>query len=333
MKEIYFLVILFFAITFVQAQKNLYETIEANGKTMVYEEFGRMKANQDGTYSFNDAPGTKINIEVVKLASGVPIGFKTTKAGTNEKHLSITEMSDFYRVDSYPNVLSIKGKRSHDGYIMVDDILFRVKNINSDSFRIVRIFAKVKKESKSTQKKKKKGGFMSRMKNKMKVERGIKAIANTPTLKYVKSLKLREILSDYIKAMRAKQKVPKASKDKADIAKIIKARKAKNDEIRRYNDSVKATPAYARIRQNERNYQAAQKKNNVKLRNTSNRTIYVGRSGSYNPGTKVSAGGTANWDCSRSAYIQTVSSSGAYKSTTTLVYHKNSGCGSTVTIR
>ena len=331
MKKIYLLVILFFVVTFTQAQKNLYETIQANGKTTVYEEFGKMKENKDGTYSFNDAPGTKINIEIVKLASGVPIGFKTTKAGTNKKHVLVTEMSDFYRVDDYPNVMSIKGKRSDDGYIMVDDILFRVNNINSDSFNIVRIFAEIKKGSQTP--KKKKGGFMSRMKNKMKAERGIKTIAKTPTLKYVKSLKLREILSDYMKAMRAKQKTPKTSKDKADIAKIIKARKAKNDRIRRFNDSVKATPAYAKIRQNERNYQAAQKRNNVKLRNTSNRTIYVGKSGSNNPGTKVNAGGTANWDCSRSAYIQTISSSGAYKSTTRLVYRKDSGCGSTVTIR
>ena len=88
--------------------------------------------------------------------------------------------------------------------------------------------------------------------------------------------------------------------------------------------------------QNERNYQGAKKQNKVTLRNSSGSDIYVGTSGSRNPGTKINAGGTALWDCSRDAYLQTITKSGgsnSYSSTSRRVYSANSSCGGSVTVK
>ena len=117
------------------------------------------------------------------------------------------------------------------------------------------------------------------------------------------------------------------------------AEKAKRDaewaEAKKYNDSVKATPEWQDLQrrkaQNEANYQASKSRNTVTLRNNSGSDIYVGKSGSSNPGTRISAGGTADWDCERSAYIQTINN-GAYKSTNRKVYNANSGCGKTLNV-
>lgn len=176
------LIILLFAVTIVQAQKNFYEAIKANGETAVYEGFSGFEANGDGTYNFlSSSPA--VNITVTKLTTGQPVGFVATPISEDYGGFSETELSDYGRVDSYPNVISIKHDYTDDGYMMIDDLLFKVDNISDNGVpkfnNVMAIYVMIKergeaKEKEVTVKKKtkKKGGFMARMKAKIESSSG-----------------------------------------------------------------------------------------------------------------------------------------------------------------
>ena len=342
MKKIMITVALIFTATIAQAQKNLYEAIEANGETATYEGFSGISINDDGTIGIVRGKPA-VTIIVTKLAAGQPVGFEATPVSENYGGFGMSEISDYGRVDSYPNVMTIKNthKRGLDGYMVIDDMLFEISYIPSNGIPkvedVTAVYVMVKdrtgEKEDSGKKKKKKGGFLGRMKAKLE------SSGQSPTYKYIQTVNIKKIFNEYVTAMKAKQASPKTSKDKTDIAKIKRAREAGDEEIKRYNDSIKATPEYKdlqrRKKQNEANYQASKSKNTVTLRNNSSSEIYVGTDGSDNPGTRVSAGGTASWDCGRDAYLQIITKSGgsnAYSSTKTKVYRSNSGCGSTINI-
>ncbi|WP_092466705.1 hypothetical protein [Winogradskyella thalassocola] len=342
MKKIMITVALIFTATIAQAQKTFYEALEANGETATYEGFSGISINDDGTIAIVSGKPA-VTITVKKLATGQPVGFEANPVSESYGGFGMSEISDYGRVDSYPNVMTIKNihKRGLDGYMVIDDLLFKISYIPSEGVpevkNVTAVYAMVKDRSEakedSGKKKKKKGGFLGRMKAKLE------ATGQSPTYKYIQTVNIEKIFNDYVTAMKAKQASPITAQDKADIAKIKRAREAGDEEIKRYNDSIKATPEYKdlqrRIKQNEANYQASELKNTVTLRNNSNHEIYVGRAGSSNPGTRISAGGTARWSCDQDAYLQKITKSGgshAYDSTNVQVYRKNSGCGNTVSI-
>ena len=335
--------LLLFVVSITQAQKNLYEALEANGENATYEGFTGKTANGDGTYSFTSGkPAVKVS--VTKLPTGQPVGFSGSPVTESYGAIGMSEISDYERVDSYPNVMTIKHthKRGMNGYMVIDDLIFDISYIPNEglpkveNISAIYVLVKDRTEAKedSGKKKKKKGGFLAKMKAKLE------ATGQSETYKYIQTVNIDKKFNDYVAAMKAKQATPKTTKDKTDIAKIKRTREAGDEEIKRYNDSIKATPEYKdlqrRIKQNEANYQASELKNTVTLRNTSNHEIYVGRAGSSNPGTRISAGGTARWNCDTDAYLQKITKSGgsnAYDSTDVQVYRKNSGCGNTVNVK
>jgi hypothetical protein len=333
--------LLFFVLTITHAQKSFYEAIEANGETATYEGFAGKSANGDGTYNFVRGKPA-VTITVTKLSSGQPVGFVAKPVSADYGGFKETEISDYGRVDSYPNVMSIKHNRTNDGYIMIDDMLFVVNNIPDNgvpklvNVTAVYVMVKDRTEGKGDtgKKKKKKGGFFKRMKSKLE------STGQSETFKYIKTLNIEKIFNDYVTAMKAKQSSPLTSKDRADIAKILRAREAGDEEIKRYNDSIKATPEYKDLQRrkklNEENYQAAKAQNYVTLRNNSSTTIYVAKSNSSNRGTEIRSGSTATWNCDQDAYLQKSTKSGgsiAYSSTNIKVYSgSKSGCGKTINI-
>ena len=339
MKKIMITVALIFTATIAQAQKTFYEALEANGETAIYEGFSGISINDDGTIGIVSGKPA-VTITVKKLATGQPVGFEANPISESYGGFGMSEISDYGRVDSYPNVMTIKNihKRGLDGYMVIDDLLFKISYIPSNGVPkvedVTAVYVMVKDRTEAKEDSgKKKGGFLGRMKAKLE------ATGQSPTYKYIQTVNIEKIFNDYVTAMKAKQASPITAQDKTDIAKIKRAREAGDEEIKRYNDSIKATPEYKdlqrRIKQNEANYQASELKNTVTLRNNSNHEIYVGRAGSSNPGTRISAGGTARWSCDQDAYLQKITKSGgnnAYDSTNVQVYRKNSGCGNTVSI-
>lgn len=320
-----------------QAQKSFFEALEANGENAIYEGFTDISPNGGGTCNFaRSLPKIKVNI--LRIGNGIHVGFVGKPVAKDWGEIGETELSDYGRMDSYPLAMSMKHTYTKEGYVIVDDIIFVLDKISDNELpsvnHITKIYALVKNGKTTAKKKKKKGGFLARMKKKLN------STGLSPTHKYLKSVNLVEKFTNYVKAMQAKQAAyTLTAKDKSDMAKIKAARNAGDAEIKRYNDSIKATPEYKdlqrRIKQNEENYQGAKARNKVTLRNNTGRTIYIGKSGSRNRGTRIDSGSTATWSCDTNAYLQIETKSGGssnYSTTNKKVYSANSGCGSTIAI-
>ena len=252
MNKMILVVIMLFAVTITQAQKNFYQAIETNGATATYEGFAGMTAQGDGTYSFDRSAAT-INLTVKKIPTGQPVGFNAKSLSEDYRSFSETEISDYGRVDSYPNVMSIKHTYTDDGYMMIDDLLFAIDNIPDNGApkmqNITAIYVMVKdraesskKEETGKKKKKKLGGLMNKVKSKLE------GVGRTPTYKYISSVNIDKLFNDYVAAMKKKQASPITAKDRADIAQIKRTRAAGDEEIRMYNDSIKATPEYKKLK-------------------------------------------------------------------------------------
>jgi hypothetical protein len=337
------LLLLLFAVTIVQAQKNFYEAIKANGETAVYEGFSVFEANGDGTYNFlSSSPA--VNITVTKLTTGQPVGFVATPVSEDYGGFSETEISDYGRVDSYPNVISIKHDYTDDGYMMIDDLLFKVDNISDNGVpkfnNVMAIYVMVKergeaKEKEVTVKKKtkKKGGFMARMKAKIE---SASSGARTPAYRYIKTVKIEQMFNEYITAMKSKQATALTAKDKADIARIKRTREAGDEEIKRYNDSIRATPEYAKLKAHQARMAQMDKndvKNEVTVYNKTGKDIYFVKESARNP-TKISSGSSVKLDCSKDYYYTYDANDGIYggRSNHSKLYSSNSGCGNSVTV-
>jgi len=250
----------------------------------------------------------------------------------------MTELSDYGRMDYYPLAMNMKHTYTNDGYIVVDDMIFKVDNIPNEGLptfkNVTAVYVLVKDRQNNTNDekkgKKKKGGLLSKMKKK------INGAGSRTTLKYLKSVNLEKKFIDYVTAMKAKQDAyTLTSKDKGDILAIKAARKVGNDEITKYNDSIRKTPEYKKLKEHQARMERMESNNIVMLKNNTGRTIYVGVSGSRNRGTKINPGDTARWDCAKEAYLQSETTSGgstAYQSTSRKVYSSNAGCGNTISI-
>lgn len=333
------------------SQNNLFDNISTEHQ---YTEYSSVKASgRNGKYVIkNKYAIVKFHKEYLPTGEGYKIEIIVDNEGEHKGKsrylLDATTEGVVCKGQPYESLLTTPSpKRS---FVAIDDYVFVLWGAEKDgvSFtKIDRVFIKnVAEEPKSDGKKKKKKKFS--FKDKLKALKAAKTGGAFfgPEHSALQSQNIDKMITDYLVAMKAKQdaRTPaelkkennvKAAK-KRQIAKDAQAEKDEWAEAKRYNDSVKATPEYKdlerRKRQNELNYQSAQKRDVVTLRNNSSRAIYVGTSGSRNPGTKIPAGGTASWSCSKDAYIQTISSGGAYKSTNTKVYTKNSGCGKIINI-
>lgn len=337
MKKTILAVMVLFTVTIVQAQNNFYETIEANGETAIYEGFTGGSYNGDGTFDFaRRKPSVKLTVD--KLPTGQYVGFKATPVSERYGGFSETEISDYGKVDNYPNVMTIKHDYTDDGYMMVDDLLFVVDNISDNGVpkieNVTAIYVMVKDRTSTNEqtgkKKKKKGGFMSRMKAKVASASG--GGTRTPTYKYIKTVNIVKKFNDYVTAMKAKQAKPLTTKDKADIAKIKRAREAGDEEIKHYNDSIKATPEYQKMKAHQKRMEQMDNntaKKSVTIHNRTRKDIYIYKEGSRN-GTRINVNSSIKVNCSFNYTYKYDSNSGG---TGSACYNANTGCGKSVTIK
>ena len=345
------LTILLFVATITVAQNSLFKNISTTDQYTEY--YSVRDKDGDGIYEIKErrfivkfktdylATGEGYKIEAI-VDEGKSKGFLVKSLDATQKGVDCIGYP-------YESLLS----DSDISYVAIDDYVFLLYGLKDDgvTFKsITKVFikkdAKAPVETKKT-KKKKKFSFKKTFKKLQKMRSGGIGGNYGDAHKALQKLNLNEMITDYLVAMKAKQdgrtsaeKQQVAKNFKKGKAKVVQAKKDEWAEAKRYNDSVKATPEWKDLQrrkaQNERNYQGAKKKNKVTLRNNSSRDIYVGTSGSRNPGTKIRAGGTALWDCSRDAYLQTITKSGgsnAYSSTSQKVYRANAGCGKTINVR
>lgn len=357
MKQLILAVVLLIT-TVTQAQNSFFENISETDTYNVYSEISK---NGDGTFK-----ATKKH-EAVKfkkeyLPTGEGYKFTTIlqegpKKGENDFTIDISDKKIECKGYPYESVISGEDWGYRYYYVSIGDYVFNLEGVSTKyaTFKgISTVYMKAGKPvkagaEKEKEKTKKKNSFFSKMKALKKQALGSVGSFG-PEYKEFKNKNMDKIITDYLVAMLAKQNGRTAKQKQSDtnVANLAKnkmtkekaARDASYAEAKRYNDSVKATPEWQekdrRIKLNRANYEGAQKASVVTLRNTSGSAIYVGRSGSVNRGTEIPAGGTGKWDCDADAYIQRHTIEGgsnAYRSTSTKVYSKNSGCGNTITVR
>lgn len=349
MKKIILIITLFLVTTIAFSQNNLFDNISTAHQ---YTEYSSVKkSGNSGKYIIkNKYAIVKFHKEYLPTGEGYRIKIIVDNEGDHKGKsrylLDATTEGFVCKGQPYESLLTTPSpKRS---FVAIDDYVFVLWGAEKDgvSFtKIDRVF--IKNEATETKSEGKKNKKKFSFKEKLLALKAAKAGGGNfgPEHKDLQSKNIDKFITDYLVAMKAKQddRTPAELKieqnfkiaKKKKIASDNKAEKNEWAEAKRYNDSVKATPEYKdlqrRKRQNELNYQSAQKRDMVTLRNNSSSTIYVGKNGSRNPGTKISAGGTAKWSCGQDAYIQIVSG-GAYKSTNKRVYSKNTGCGNTLSI-
>lgn len=310
-------------------QQGLYQTIEANGEGAEYQKFGGKDDLGNGNYLMGFSKGF-VTIKIRRLPSGTPIGIEATNVETGKKEFNLSELSDYSRVDSYPHAINIKHTYTKKGYVIIDDILFEFTKIRDNGIlqmKDVWSFYVLKKDRNTSKgKKKKKKGFFSKMKSKM--------VGLKPEHEYVKGLNLDKMLSDYVTNMKAKQTSYKlTTKDRKEIAEIKRTREKGDEEIKRYNDSVIATPEHQRMLKHRREMDAMKKESGgskVTIKNNSRSQVIICYSSGPVAG-KINAGSSTKFNCTDDLYIGYKSGS-SYKRSNTKVYSKNSNCGGTVNV-
>lgn len=336
------------------AQNNLFNNIST---TDYYQEYKSLvDTDGDGVYDITDRGSVvKFNLKHLPTGEGYAIS-GISELGNNKGDLimSSNAVADNFECAGYPFESYIKYTKNNDALVAITNYVFFIKNISQDgqSFKSVnRVYINIGKNPKNALKRPKMSSMqmvkMLTSRRSGKVEKP--KIDFGAEHKALQGKNIDKMITDYLVTMKAKQqsrtalqkqsdtKILKAKKDaitaKKDAKKAEKAaRDAEWAEAKRYNDSVKATPEWQekdrRIKQNEANYQAAQKANKVTLRNTSGRTINVCPQGMNSHDIEISAGGTGKWDCDTDGYLQVNG-----KATNIKVYSKNTGCGNTINIR
>ena len=337
MKKIIFVITIFITtITF--AQKNLFSNVSTTDQYQRF--FSVQDKDGDGVYEIKDRDLiVKFNLKTLASGEGYRIEAVIDAGSSKGKTLKKMDAVNGYSTCAgYPFESYIRNRPSKSAFVAIGDYVFDLYKMSENGISyggIATVFIKVDNQN-TTGGKKKKKSFREKM-------RALKnAASKNPSYgaahKALQSKNLDKLITDYLTVMKAKQDARSSTEKKKDNNIKIAKSKGAND-IKRYNDSVKATPKYKdlqrRIKQNEANYQAAQKANVVTLRNNSGSSIYVGKSGSVNRGTEIPAGRTGKWDCKYDAFIQRHTIEGgsnAYRSTKTKVYKANSGCGNTINI-
>lgn len=336
MKQVYLLITLLLLPFTIQAQQNFFEALENNGDGATYRGFGALVAKGDGTYNFK-TDYLPVKIELERTPSGIPVGFEARFISEDKRAFRETELSDYGTIDNYIHPISIKHRYTKEGYVVIDDLLFRLDKIYDGSFPSIENVASVyvlEKDRKATTTteapKKKKGGFLSRMKAKIKTAK-ISSAASNPTYKYLTSLNLDKKFNDYIAAMKLKQAIPLTAKDNAKIADIKRAKTMEEEEIKRYNDSIRATPEYKRLKEHQARMKAMDEVNaltTVTIINRTGKDIYVFEEGSSNA-SKITNSSSLKVPCTKNYYYNFNPNSSNKSS----CYSANSACNYSITIK
>lgn len=332
------------------AQSTFFETIEKNGEDAVYQEYYTVGVNDKGK-QYIDGKRYEVTMKPIEY-NDVKVGFDMVKVedGKNLNGFNPTR-DDYEELIGYPNTSHLLHTRKNTGFVAIDDYIFELTRMTDDglSFKSIETIF-IRKGSgtvanKEAKPKKKKSKFLKKLGSAalaVATNGQVGSIESAgPDLKKAMSIDLKQMVKDYLKAMKSKQNsYTQSPKDKAEIAMIKKSVKDHHIKIKKYNDSVWRTPEYQKILENNRRAAGNAKTNRVTLKNNSGRTIYIATKGlgmgSDNRGTELQNGhSTSSWDCHKSAYLQTRTKNGgsnSFKTTSVKVYSANSKCGGTVII-
>ena len=334
MKKIIVSIVLVLIATITQAQNSLFNNISTTDQYQeywsVYDEKG------DGVYTATQkrflvtfqteylATGEGYQIEVIIESEGV------NKGGAQHRY---DATDNYYLASGYPYESILKHKYKKTGFVSIGDYVLLLSGISDDgtSFEgIEKIYIKKgaatpSKEAAEAEKvekpKKKKMSFKERI---MALKTKATGVVNSN--KGVKIKDLRKNIIAYLVAMKAKQDARTSAELKGD-KNIISARERGDADIKKYNDSIKATPEYKKTMAFHKRRDGEQ----VTIYNETGRTIYVfDKGGTKFMTTEVWNHGSTKVECDED-YVYSFTEKGSDAGIS--CYTANTACGSSVTVK
>ncbi len=243
------------------AQETLFENIRSKGENPVYIEFEGVRVLSDGEQSVGlsaqrvgkyDEP-QEVIVKILNhegIDSGIAI---IDKDGNGESGSEIIE--DYTKgsqtFTGFPNTYIAYDKRSNDGYVAVGNYLFYIRNFSSrtefrDISKVYVLKGTAPNGEKYKTKKKKKGfgKFLDKVKDKAVNGNMGPDPRKMSEYKAISKENVRQLITDYLKAMRAKQEIyTLTAKNKADLAKLDEAGAAYQKWVKNKNDAYWKSPA------------------------------------------------------------------------------------------
>jgi len=333
MKKI-ILALAFLVTTVTIAQNSLFNSISEDDQ---YQEYLKVwDEDGDGFYKISDKRYvTKFKKEYLPTGEGYKISSTVVEGEKKGKDIMSLNAADrYYTCSGYPYETVIKHKYDKDGVVAIGDYIFVLSSISADgtSFKYIDdVFIKIDKSTvtKSAGAKKKKMSFKEKLKA---LKNAANGTANYgPEHKALESKNLKKMITDYLVVMKAKQNA-RTAKQKQGDKNIVAARERGENEIKRYNDSIKATPKYQKMKAHQARMEQMDKNNGAKTVTINNRTgkdIYIYKEGARN-GTRINVNSSTKVDCSSNYSYKFDSNSNGGGSR---CYNANSGCGKSVTIK
>ncbi|WP_452232301.1 hypothetical protein [Lacinutrix sp. MEBiC02595] len=315
--------------TITQAQNSLFTNISTTDQYQeywtVYDESG------DGVYTATDKRfPVSFQTEYLATGEGYKIEVVIEEEGNNKGVVQhrYNAVDNYYLASGYPFESVLKHKYKKDGFVSIGDYVLLLAGISDDntSFKgIEKIYIKKgtatpsKEAEKVQEPKKKKMSFKEKMKA-LKSKAGGISSGNSG----IKIKDLRKNITDYLVAMKAKQDARTSAELKGD-KNIIAARDRGDADLKKYNDSIKATPEYKRTMAFHKK-RAGEK---VTIRNETGRIIYVFEKGDDRTfsGTELWDNGSTDKECDGD-----YSYSFSKKGSGTQCYTANTACGSQVIV-
>lgn len=277
MKKITTILVVMFISFSSYAQTSFFEALQAHDKDARFQEYWSVsKGDKEGSTNIS---GKRywVGLEIETLPSGESVGFKLINEEDGKTWDSETALSDYGRLIGFPNVSSIYHSYKKEGFVAIDDYIFKISGISKDgsTFKnIERIYIKENKElanssdnEDSKPEKKKKFGAMMGKVAKASVGIGSETGGSGPEYKKAISIDMYALVTKYLKDMNAKQNAYSlTASDKQSIQAIENARDSKDAYFKAQNDSIKATPEYQKMMEQQ---------NMITLRNVSSETIYI----------------------------------------------------------
>ena len=319
----------------VSAQMNMYEALEAHGDGVKYQEYYNVsKADEAGKYVIQGKRFV-VTSEIRRLPSGTPVGFSLTNVEDGKPWRGAYVISDYQRGIGYPHIL-IRDRRDKEAYAVIGDYIFKLSKVSKDgtSFeRISAIFIKIGGEAEETAeeepKKKKKMSLKERIKAAKNKLTAATTVSYGPEHKKASNTDLGKLVSDYLKEMKAKQDAkPVTAKQKAGIKEIEFARTNKDADLKAYNDSIRASPEYKKLKAHQKRMAEMDKNSGGEKV-----TIYNGSSSKIGVGhDTISPGARKTYDCAFDVWLMRSDKSRNEYVRVRKLSSARSNCGQTITV-
>ncbi|WP_452230008.1 hypothetical protein [Lacinutrix sp. MEBiC02404] len=326
MKKTILAVALLLVAIITQAQNSLFTNISTTDQ---YQEYWTVyDENGDGVYTVTDKRfPVSFQTEYLATGEGYKIEVVIEEEGNNKGNVQhrYNAIDNYYLASGYPYETILKHKYKKDGFVSIGDYVILLAGISDDNTSFEGIDKIYIKEGAGTASKTTEGEEEPKKKKKSFLDK-VKAKANNVSSGYkvIKIEDLNVMITDYLVAMKAKQDARTSAELKGD-KNIIAARDRGEADLKKYNDSIKATPEYKRTMAFHKK-RAGEK---VTIRNETGRIIYVFEKGDDRTfsGTELWDNGSTDKECDGD-----YSYSFSKKGSGTQCYTANTACGSQVIV-